>query len=88
MSFERPVRIQASEFCTIVREDGRLVGGVLVDLSDQGFCVESLHTFEVGERVELRLSGLGRMPGFVRWCDCNRAGGVLEPYSQGACGEP
>ena len=87
VSFERPVRIQARELCTIVRQGGELVGAVLVDLSDAGFCVEGLHSFAVGERIELRLRGLGRMPGFIRWSDSGRAGGVLEPYSQGACGE-
>ena len=86
-SFERAVRIDVSELCTIVRQDGRLVAGILVDLSDQGFCIESVHRFEAGERVELRIKGLGRRPGLIRWCDSNRAGGVLEPYSQGACGE-
>lgn len=87
MPYERAVRIQATELCTIVREDGCLVGAVLVDLSNEGFCVESQHKFEVGERVELRLKGFGRMSGLIRWCECNRAGGLLEPYSQGACEE-
>ena len=84
---ERGVRIDVGELCTIVRQDGCLVCGTLVNLSNDGFCVESLHRFGVGERIELRVTGLGRMPGLIRWCDYNRAGGVLEPYSQGACGE-
>lgn len=82
---ERAVRIEANELCTIAREDGRLISGMLLDLSDEGFCVESIHRLDVGERIEIRVRGMGRVAGIVRWFDCCRAGGVLEPYSRGAC---
>lgn len=85
---ERPLRIEAIENCTIVRDDGSRVDGVLVNLSDEGFGVESDHSFdqplEVGERIEMHIVGVGRILGIVRWSDCGRAGGVLEPYSRGA----
>lgn len=31
----RPVRLEAAEHCTIVREDGSLIGGILVNLSER-----------------------------------------------------
>lgn len=80
----RPTRIEAGEHCTVVCENGSLVGGLLVNLSDEGFCVESSHPLEIGERIEMSVLGVGRITGIVRWLDCNRAGGVLEPYSRGA----
>jgi PilZ domain len=83
-NFQRPPRIQADEHCTVVRENGCLMGGFLVNLSDEGFCIDSNHPLELGERVEMRLAGAGRFHGIVRWRDSNRAGGVLEPYSRGA----
>jgi PilZ domain-containing protein len=80
----RPVRADALEHCVIARESGELVPANLINLSNEGFCVETSHTFEVGERIEMRVLGLGRLPGIVRWFDSHRAGGVLEPYSSGA----
>lgn len=84
----RSVRIQAVEHCTIALENGKLIGGNLLNLSEEGFCVESNHSLEPGESIEIRVIGVGRIAGIVRWFDCNRAGGVLEPYTQGACGTP
>lgn len=85
---ERPLRIEAIENCTIIRENGRRVDGLLVNVSDEGFCVESddplERSFEVGERLEMHVVGVGRIFGVVRWSECKRAGGVLEPYSRGA----
>lgn len=81
---KRPTRIEAIECCTVVREDGSLGGGVLVNLSDEGFCIDSNCPLELGERIELRVPGLGCFAGIVRWLDRNRGGGVLEPYVRGA----
>ena len=82
---QRPIRLEAVEHCTIAREGGSLIGGILVNLSDEGFCVESNHRLERGEQIEMRVIGLGRITGIVRWFECNRAGGVLAPYIRGAC---
>ena len=82
---QRPLRLETVEHCTIVREDGNLLVGILVNLSDEGFCVETSGTLELGERVQMRVVGLGRIAGLVRWLDRKRAGGVLEPYCRGAC---
>lgn len=81
---ERPPRVNIVEHCTVVRESGRVVRGLLVNLSDEGFCVDSDPPLLRGERVEVRVQGIGRLCGIVRWLDCNRAGGVLERYSRGA----
>jgi len=83
---ERPPRFRAIEHCAVVRECGDVAAGILVDLSEQGFCVHSEHHLEVGERVELRVVGAGRISGVVRWLEHNRAGGVLEPFPRGAFG--
>ena len=80
----RAGRIEANVHCTLVREDGSLVCGFLADVSDKGFCVASNDPLELNERVEIRVSGLGRLAGIVRWVEGGRAGGVLEPYSRGA----
>lgn len=80
----RPARLEAVECCTVVREDGSLGGGVLVNLSDEGFCIESNHPLELGERIEVCVPGLGRFAGIVRWLNRSRRGGVLEPYVRGA----
>lgn len=84
----RAARLKADEPCMIVREDGSLLSGILVDLSNEGFCVETGRGLAPGERVEMRVAGLGQIAGLVRWFDCNRAGGVLEPYTRGACEAP
>lgn len=82
---ERPLRLQATEQCRIVAEgDGTEVDGLLVNISDEGFCVESDAAFEVGERIEMQVPGLGRLSGIVRWRSGRRLGGVLEPYTRGA----
>jgi hypothetical protein len=83
-NLERPARIEAHEHCTVVRENGSLMGGFLVNLSDECFCVDTNHALELGERVEMRVAGAGRIQGIVRWLDCKRAGGVLAHYSRGA----
>jgi hypothetical protein len=84
---ERPLRLQATEQCRIVAEgDGTEVDGLLINISDEGFCIESDACFEVGQRIEIRVRGLGRLFGIVRWNSGRRTGGVLEPYTRGAVG--
>jgi hypothetical protein len=81
----RSIRIETNEACTIAREDGGSAGGMLVDVSDEGFCVEISHALHVGERIDVDVAGAGRISGIVRWFDRCRAGAVLAPYSRGAC---
>ena len=81
----RDFRIDANELCVVVRENGTFIGGVLVDISDNGFCIDCNHNLDVGESVQIRTVGLGRILGTVRWSDGKRAGGVLQPYLGGAC---
>lgn len=80
----RPARMVAYEHCTVAREDGSLETGLLLNLSEEGFCVQTTLRPEHGERVEMRVVGLGRVSGIVRWTDGMRAGGVLEPFTTGA----
>lgn len=72
----------ALEHCTIAREDGSLICGMLINISDEDFCIETNRPLELGERIEMRVVGLGRIVGLIRWCDTKRVGGVLEPYSR------
>lgn len=81
---ERPARIPAHEHCTIARQDGSLNDGLLLNLSDEGFCVHVRLRLDMGERLEMRVPGLGRFFGIVRWTDGSRTGGVLEPFTTGA----
>ena len=80
----RPQRIIAHEHCSIAREDGEFAIGILLNLSERGFSVESRRALDVGEHVEIRVAGMGFYAGIIRWADGNRAGGVLKPYANGA----
>ena len=80
----RPARVTAYEHCTVAREDGSLASGVLLNLSEEGFCVETSFRPELGERVGLRVVGVGCFSGIVRWTDSVRIGGVIEPFTTGA----
>lgn len=83
---ERSVRIEAREPCSIAREDGRRLSADLVNLSDDGFCFSSNDRLEVGERIGLRITGMGPIDGIVRWSHNDCTGGVFEPYVDGAYG--
>ena len=78
------MRFNATEACRILHENGGFHSGTLVNLSDEGFCVEGTSPFELHERIEMRTNGAGRILGIVRWCEGSRAGGVLLPFSRGA----
>jgi len=80
----RPARVSGHEHCTVAREDGSLASGVLLNLSEEGFCVETSFRPELGERVYMRVVGVGCFSGIVRWTDGVRTGGVIEPFITGA----
>jgi hypothetical protein len=61
--------------------DGRLAPATLLNLSGEGFCLESARTFHPGERIELRVLGLGRFSGLVGWSQSGRAGGTMRPFA-------
>jgi hypothetical protein len=79
-------RIEARESCTVGRADGSVGRAVLLNLSSEGFCIESNRALKVGERIEVGLPGWGRFAGVVRWRDCHRAGCAMESYLSGAHG--
>lgn len=81
---DRPARVVAHEHCTVILEDGSFESGLLLNLSDEGFCVQTKLRPELGERVEVGVPGVGRFSGIVRWTDGTRTGGVLEPFTTGA----
>lgn len=83
---DRPLRLEASERCTVIDENGSEAEGILINVSDGGFCIESDARFDVGQRIEIRVPGLGQLFGIVRWHTRRRTGGVLEPYTRGAVG--
>lgn len=74
----RPVRVASYEPCTIARVGGKLCVGALLNLSNDGFCVEASQPLEPSECVEIRVLGLGRIRGIVRWSISGRAGGLLD----------
>lgn len=80
----RPARVTGHEPCTVAREDGSLASGVLLNLSEQGFCVETDFRPELGERVGLEVVGVGCISGIVRWTNGVRTGGIIEPFTTGA----
>ena len=73
----RPDRVPTCEPCTIARCDGSVVHGTLLNLSNTGFCVEARCRLIEGERIEMRIFGLGRLKGTVRWAEKRKAGGQL-----------
>lgn len=81
---EKSARLGTHEHCTIARENGALNTGVLLNLSDQGFCIKTNLRNGIGERLEMRVPGMGRFSGIVRWANGSRTGGVLEPFTTGA----
>lgn len=74
----RPSRVPTCEPCMIARCDGSVVQGTLRNLSNTGFSVESKYPLIEGERIEMRIVGLGRLKGTVRWTDKRTAGGWLD----------
>lgn len=74
---ERPARVTANQPCTIARSDGSSSPGTLLNLSYGGFCVGAKSSPLEGEHIEMRILGLGRLKGTVRWVRRGRAGGVL-----------
>jgi PilZ domain-containing protein len=75
---DRSHRTSTHETCIIARENGSKVLATLVNVSDEGFCVESATPLEPHERIEVRVLGT-RLSGSVRWAKQSRAGGAWEP---------
>lgn len=75
---KRPDRVQANEPCKIARSDGAIVAGTLLNLSNAGFCVSAKCNLFEGERIEVRILGLGRLRGTIRWAKRCRAGALLD----------
>ena len=73
---ERGPRIQTREYCVIVRASGACVPAVLVNLSEQGFCVEAVSPLRYHEVLTIRVLGT-YLVGRVRWTDGSRAGASL-----------
>lgn len=62
----------------IARSDGTIIQGTLRSLSNNGFGVDAAGKLVEDERIELRIIGLGRLKGTVRWAEGRRAGGTLD----------
>ena len=75
---KRPDRFPTRQLCTIARDDGAIVAGTLLNLSNAGFCVSAKCRLVEGERIEVRILGLGRLKGIIRWAQRCRAGGILD----------
>lgn len=75
---ERPERVPTCEPCTIARSDGTILRGTLHNLSNTGFGIEARGNLAENECVEVRIMGLGRLKGTIRWADGRRAGGTLD----------
>jgi hypothetical protein len=62
--------------------DGTMFHGAPVNLSNEGFCVQSGCHLEPDQRIEILVLGLGRLRGIVVWSSGQRAGGRLEPLQE------
>ena len=77
MHTERRDRATTCEPCLVTRDDGSQVAATMRNVSEDGFCVESLTTtFRQGERVQLLVLGT-RIAGTIRWAKGMRAGALL-----------
>ena len=74
---DRPPRTITREHCVIARQNGSIVTGILVNLSERGFCLESATPFDATEQIELRVLGT-RLQASVKWAKDHRAGGLLQ----------
>ncbi len=74
---ERPARLNTHEHCVITRQCGSTLTGILVNLSEEGFCLESTTSLDSDERIQVRVLG-ARFEGAVKWTKDRRAGGILE----------
>ena len=74
----RQARVASNEPCRIARADGSTIQGSILNISYSGFCVGANCRFIEGERIEMRILGLGRFKGTVRWARRGRAGGRLD----------
>ena len=72
---ERADRATTCEPCLVTRDDGSHVPATLRNVSENGFCVESLTTFRQGEPVQLEVLGI-QIFGMIRWVKNRRAGAV------------
>ena len=74
--FQRAPRVNTYEHCIIARQNGHTVTGILVNLPDEGFCVESATPLHAEEEIEVRVLG-ARFRGLIKWAKSRRAAGVL-----------
>ena len=72
----RPLRTLTNEPCVLTKQNGTSVTATLRNLSDNGFCVESIAALQAGDMVELKILG-ARIAGTIRWAKDGRAGGIL-----------
>ncbi|GAA3890078.1 hypothetical protein GCM10022276_06390 [Sphingomonas limnosediminicola] len=74
---ERAARLETDEQCVITRQCGTTVTGVLLNLSEKGFCLEAATALESDERIQVRVLG-AIFEGAVKWTRGRRAGGIME----------
>ena len=78
----REPRIAVRCEAVLVEEDGCLLDVVIVDVSRDGFRLESDSELEVGSEVIIRAPKLEPIKALIRWTCGNEAGGVfLEPVA-------
>ena len=65
-----------AQSCLVLRPTGAYAAATLSKLSDSRFCLQSMTSFAVGERLEIEVDGW-RVSAEVEWTLLNRAGGIL-----------
>lgn len=78
MDLRRAARHRA-EFTTVAESKGHGDQAMhIVNISAHGFMIDNNNNYERGDRVELRLPGVGRIEALLIWSLDNRAGFQFE----------
>ena len=79
---KRPPRIAVRCLAVLVEDDGCALDVVILDVSRDGFRLESQSELEVGSEVLLQVAKLAPVKAVIRWTCGHEAGGVfLEPVA-------
>jgi hypothetical protein len=73
----RAVRTAIKQDAVLIDADGNHLPVILLDLSADGFRIESAESFEVGEQVRIRCGKDEPLAGQIRWVAGRQAGGVF-----------
>lgn len=77
---KRAPRVDTQFDATLITGDGARISVVVLDISREGFRLETAELLKIGEMVELEAPKYGNFPAQIRWALGGEAGAVfVEP---------